>query len=78
MTLADYLHLKKITQTDFAALIGVSQGMVTHYVLEQRVPVAEYIEVIERVTSGAVALADWARIDRIRRSQRKILRRNRG
>jgi DNA-binding transcriptional regulator YdaS (Cro superfamily) len=74
MTLADYLHKKRMTHTDFAAIIGVSISMVTRYVSEQRVPVAGYIEAIERATNGEVTLADWARIDRAHRAQRKITR----
>lgn len=54
MTLADYLTTKKISQAEFAQLIGVSQVAVSRYASGQRMPRRNWLLKIREVTGGLV------------------------
>ena len=55
MTLSEYLKAKKLTQAEFAALVGVSQSLVGHWVNDRYKPSPKSCKDIERVTNGLVA-----------------------
>lgn len=58
MNIQEYLEAKKITQSSFADLAGVSLGMVNHWI-KGRSPVSpELSVVIENKTSGMVSRKD--------------------
>lgn len=59
MKLAKYLHDKGITQETFAESLGAGQQSVSKWVRGDAVPRAETIGAIDRLTKGAVRLADW-------------------
>lgn len=67
MNIPEYLIKNKITQSAFAESVGVSLGMVNHWV-KSRSPVSPELSVIiERVTEGSVTRKDmhpdnWAAI----------------
>lgn len=54
MTLSEYLKKKRLTETEFADLIGVSQAAVNRY-CRGRVPASGPLREIIRVTNGAVS-----------------------
>jgi len=56
MTLAEYIQTT--TQAKFAAQLGVTSGMVSHWLRGRERITAERAKQIERVTSGAVSAAD--------------------
>lgn len=57
MNITDYLNDASLTQQEFAALVGVTQGRVSHWLGGEKVP-AERCVVIERVTGGRVTRND--------------------
>lgn len=59
MTLSDYLSRMEMTETAFAAKLGVAQVTVNRYVRGARFPDRDTILKIERATDGRVAPADW-------------------
>lgn len=59
MKLEAYLTKNKISQTEFAALIGVTQVTVNRYVKGERFPAPEMIERILKASNKKVAVADW-------------------
>jgi DNA-binding transcriptional regulator YdaS (Cro superfamily) len=54
MLLAQYLNDSKVSQTDFARRIGVSQGMVWQWLNGRRRVAAENVLAIEEASGGAV------------------------
>lgn len=54
MTLSEYLKTNDLTQAEFAALIGKSQGMVSHWINGRHPVEAKDAKQIETVTKGAV------------------------
>lgn len=60
MRLTDYLREHKLTHAGFAAKIGATQAAVTRYVNGRRKPSLAKLILIERVTDGAVRVADFA------------------
>lgn len=60
MTLSQYLDAKEITQAEFAAQLGVSQGTVSKLCGSRR-PSWEMAAKIEAATGGLVPVAVWAR-----------------
>lgn len=58
MKLSDYLESSKLTQQQFADSLGVTQGMVQHW-LAGRTPVSPSKAVrIEQITNGSVTRRD--------------------
>ena len=58
MTLKDYCRSHKVTQTELAAQLGVTQAMVSHWSRGACRVTAEYAIKIERVTGGAVSRSE--------------------
>ncbi len=56
MKLADYLKGKK--QADFAAKVGVTQGMISHWLAGRCRVTAEMAQVIEKATRGKITRHD--------------------
>jgi DNA-binding transcriptional regulator YdaS (Cro superfamily) len=54
MTLSEYLESNRLTQAQFADLIGKSQGMVSHWINGRHQVEAADAKKIETVTKGAV------------------------
>lgn len=63
MKLAKYLETKNLTQTAFAAKVGVTQVAMNRYVRGERTPSVEIIAAIHKATKGAVTLNDWVKVD---------------
>lgn len=59
MTLAAWLKQQKMTQAQFAKLIGSDQGHVSDLVRGKLRPRANNIARIEKATKGAVRFDDW-------------------
>ncbi len=58
MKLADYLTKHEISQTAFAKLLGVSQGMVYQWLAGKRPISADQCPEIEKLTGGEVRCED--------------------
>ena len=54
MTLHEYLEANNLTQVEFAARVGRTQGAVSQWLLGKTLISAESAIAIERATSGAV------------------------
>ena len=67
MRLGEYLQLADISQTRFAALLGVQQATVSRYISGTKIPSATVVLKIRDLSKGAVALDDWAPEKKIRR-----------
>ena len=67
MRLGEYLQLANISQTRFAALIGVRQATVSRYISGTKIPSATVALKIRDLSKGAVALDDWAPEKKVRR-----------
>jgi len=53
MDIAAYLKQNDLTQEEFAAKVGVTQGRVSHWLRGDKIP-AERCTDIERITGGAI------------------------
>ena len=58
MNLATYLSSQKLSQSAFADLLGVSQGLVYQWLTGRRPIAADRCVAIERVTHGSVTRRD--------------------
>ena len=58
MNLQSFLVAERLTESAFAALVGVSQGTINRYARGLRFPRPKHMEAIERVTQGRVTSAD--------------------
>ncbi|WP_213308249.1 transcriptional regulator [Paraburkholderia sacchari] len=58
MNLATYLSEQKLSQSAFAELLGVTQGLVYQWLAGRRPVAAERCVAIERATNGAVTRKD--------------------
>jgi predicted transcriptional regulator len=67
MRLGEYLQLADISQTRFAALLGVQQATVSRYISGTKIPSATVVLKIRDLSKGAVALDDWAPLKKRRR-----------
>lgn len=81
MKLSDWLKQEKMTQAQFAELIGSDQGHVSDLVRGKMRPRLENVVRIEKSTRGAVTAADWVeqkskrvRLDRLKAAVRKAAR----
>ena len=61
MKLVDWLKQEGVTQTAFAARIGVTQGYVTQLCADMAWPGQKVAEAIARETAGAVTANDFMR-----------------
>lgn len=59
--LTSYLEANGISQSEFAARIGVTPSVVSRYCSKGVTPDLQRAIVIERVTSGAVPVAAWVK-----------------
>lgn len=59
MTLSEYLNEEGMTETAFAAKLGVSQVTINRYVNGKRFPDRDTIQRISVVTEGKVPPAAW-------------------
>jgi DNA-binding transcriptional regulator YdaS (Cro superfamily) len=59
MRLADFLSQERMTATEFAAKVGVSQPCMSRYLAGQRRPAPEIINRIFRLTRGKVSANDF-------------------
>jgi transcriptional regulator with XRE-family HTH domain len=67
MRLGEYLRSAEISQTRFAAQIGVRQATISRYVSGEQVPSTPIVLKIRALSKGAVALDDWVPEKKIRR-----------
>ena len=58
MKLADYLKEKKLTQREFAKIIGVEQACINYYLKGKRKPIKRIARIIEEKTCGLVKKED--------------------
>ena len=58
MKLKDYLRAKKLSQSQFAALIGVKDATVSRYLSGHRRPEWDVVDRIKAVTGGLVTADD--------------------
>lgn len=58
MKITEYLEKYGMTHRDFAAMIGVTEGMVSHYVTGRHLPKVETALRIERLTDGDIRRED--------------------
>lgn len=58
MTLREYLHTHRITESAFARIIGTSQAAVSRY-CSTRVPAPDQMRAIVQATQGAVTARDF-------------------
>lgn len=56
---ADYIATSGLTQTAWAARIGVSKSYLSHLIRGNRMPSLQTAVRIERETGGAVPAASW-------------------
>lgn len=54
MNLLDYIKHRRISQAELAELVGVSQGMVSHWLTGRKAITPERAKQIEHATGGAV------------------------
>ncbi len=59
MNLKTYLQKHRLTETEFAARIGVAQVTVNRYVRGLRFPSPDMVLLIAKETNGRVKVADW-------------------
>lgn len=57
MNIADYLSEAQLTQQEFAAMVGVTQGRVSHWLNGEKVPADRCVR-IEAATGGKIARND--------------------
>jgi transcriptional regulator with XRE-family HTH domain len=67
MRLGEYLQLADISQTRFAAQIGVRRATISRYISGTKIPSATVVLKIRNLSKGAVALDDWAPEKKVRR-----------
>jgi transcriptional regulator with XRE-family HTH domain len=67
MRLGKYLQSADISQTRFAAQIGVRQATISRYILGEQVPSVPIVVKIRDLSGGAVGLDDWLPEKKIRR-----------
>jgi hypothetical protein len=58
MRLGEYLQLADISQTRFAAQIGVRQATISRYISSEQIPSTPIVVKIRGISKGAVALDD--------------------
>lgn len=58
MNILTYLAARKMSQADFAKVLGVSQGLVCQWIKKRRPVAADRCVAIERATFGAVTRRD--------------------
>ena len=59
MRLREYLRSAEISQTRFAAQVGVRQATICRYILGEQVPSVPIVVRIRDLSGGAVGLDDW-------------------
>ena len=59
MRLGEYLQLADISQSRFAAQVGVRQATISRYILGEQVPSVPIVVKIRDLSGGAVGLDDW-------------------
>ena len=67
MRLGEYLQLADISQSRFAAQVGVRQATISRYILGEQVPSVPIVLKIRDLSGGAVGLDDWVPEKKIRR-----------
>jgi hypothetical protein len=67
MRLGEYLQLADISQTRFAALIGVRRSTVGRHISGTKIPSTTVVLKIRDLSHGAVGLDDWAPEKKVRR-----------
>ena len=67
MRLGEYLQLANISQTRFAALLGVQQATVSRLVAGMQNPSATTTRKIQNATQGTVGPGDWTPQKKVRR-----------
>jgi transcriptional regulator with XRE-family HTH domain len=68
MRLREYLRLADVSQTRFAALIGVQQATISRYISGEQIPSTPIVVKIRDLSGGAVTLDDWLPEKKIRRA----------
>lgn len=59
MTLSDYIAAHRMTQDEFAELIGVTQPSVGRWIAGERMPRPDTLRRIAELTAGAVTANDF-------------------
>ena len=73
MRLGEFLRSAEISQTRFAAQIGVRQATISRYILGEQVPSIPIVVKIRDLSGGAVGLDDWLPEKKIRRRDALLL-----
>ena len=58
MTLNEYMRRKRLTQKQFAALVGCTRTAVTRWLAGSRAPSPQWVAIILRKTKGSVKVQD--------------------
>lgn len=58
MTIEEYLKYKKLTQQEFADMLGVTQGYIAHYINSHKRVTAERALQIHELTKGKINKSD--------------------
>jgi transcriptional regulator with XRE-family HTH domain len=61
MTLSEYLAANNLTQTEFAARVGVKQATIARYARGERFPRLKHLAAIQKETGGTVTADDHVR-----------------
>lgn len=67
MTLTQYLEAEKLTQAQFAAIVGMNQGTVSKLANGEQFPSWEAAKKIAAATDGMVPVEIWATQERRKR-----------
>ena len=67
MKLPAYLKAKKISESEFARIIGVNQAVINRYCREKRIPQPEIMDKIHAATYGKVGPGDFYKLTPIRK-----------
>jgi transcriptional regulator with XRE-family HTH domain len=67
MRLGEFLQSANISQTRFAAQIGVRQATISRYISGEQIPSTSIVVKIRDISKGAVGLDDWVPEKKIRR-----------
>lgn len=62
MRLGDYLERHRLTQTEFAKVIGADQGQIARYVSGERLPRRDVMQRIIDATHGEVTANDFFKV----------------
>lgn len=59
MKLKDWINSKKISDAEFARMLGVTTSAVSRWINGSRIPNIQFLQAIEELTKGKVRPQDW-------------------